>query len=59
MQAGHIPVEFLPPEKFKQKAYIKDGETVRPSLPLKQAVCRLQNVGNRAKSSELPMILGS
>lgn len=29
MQAGNIPAEFLPPEKFKEKAYIKDGESVR------------------------------
>lgn len=29
MQAGNIPETFLPPDKFKQKAYIKDAETVR------------------------------
>ena len=34
LQAGNIPAEFLPPEKFKNKAYIKDAETVRMlSLP--------------------------
>ena len=28
MQAGNVPKEFLAPDKFKEKAYIKDGETV-------------------------------
>jgi hypothetical protein len=28
VQAGNIPKEFLAPEKFKQQAHIKDGETV-------------------------------
>ena len=31
MQAGNVPKEFLAPDKFKEKAYIKDGETVRLS----------------------------